>query len=388
MAHGDIMKVIIVGGGAAGVIHALYLKGLNKNIDIVILEKNERILKKLMKTGNGRCNISNLDMSSKFYNHHEFIENLYDNCKSNKIIEYFRSIGLLLKTDFSTRLYPYSESAKTVIDTLRYELDKNDISIYCNEEVIEIKKVSKFQVKTTTKTYESDYVVIASGSKAQENTDLYSILKSLNHKITALKPGLVPLKIKEDLRSLQGIKVKCSAKVIDNNNILHYEEGELLFKDNGISGILVLNMSRYVKKNSVISLDLFYDYPKIEDYIRSFVKEKALGDILASLLPKMLANYIIRVCNDDFALVLDTIRNFKLNIVGDYGFSLGQIVLGGVDINNINNDFSSKIINGLYIIGEVLDIDGASGGYNLHFAWTSGIVSAISIFEKNLNLFT
>ncbi|MCK9470921.1 MAG: aminoacetone oxidase family FAD-binding enzyme [Bacilli bacterium] len=378
------MKVIIIGGGASGVMHALYLRSLKREVDILILEKNDRILKKLMKTGNGRCNISNKDMDPKFYNHYNFIKELYNEVKPSEVLDYFKGIGLLLKNDNSTRLYPYSESAKTVIDTLRYELDKGSIEIKCDQEVIDIIKKDRFSVITKSDKFQADYVVVASGSIAQETTNLYDVLKRLGHSITKLEPGLVALKVEEDTKSLQGIRVKCKASVINDDNVVFFEEGEILFKDKGLSGVLVLNLSRHVNINSIISIDLFSDYKDIDKYILSFIGEKNILDILGSLLPKMLAMYIVKTCNYELGKILKTIHDLRFKVVGNYGFNQGQIVLGGVAMNDINKDFSSKIIEDLYLIGEVLDIDGSSGGYNLHFAWASGIISARSIFEKNL----
>ena len=378
------MKVIIIGGGASGVMHALYLQKLDKDIKILILEKNERILKKLMKTGNGRCNISNFDMDPKYYNNYNFIKRLYDKLPGDEIIKVFKEMGLLLKSDHSTRLYPYSESAKTVIDNFRYGLDKANIEVECEQEVIKITKDKDFIVKTKTKEYTSDYLVVSSGSIAQEVTSGYDMLKQLGHEITRLEPGLVALKVEENIKCLQGIRVKCRASVINNERVEYIEDGELLFKDKGISGVLVLNLSRFVKEGSKIRIDLFSDYPDIEEYIRMFLNEKSILDILLSLLPKALALYIVKICNNNIDSIIHMIHNLEFKIVGNYGFNQGQIVQGGVDINYIEDDFSSKVIPGLYIIGEILDIDGASGGYNLHFAWASGIVSAMAIFEKNL----
>lgn len=378
------MKVIVIGGGASGVMHALYLKRLNPNIEVTILEKNDRILKKLMKTGNGRCNISNSDMQAKYYNKVEFVEKLYNDIKPNEVLDYFKSIGLLVKNDNSTRLYPYSESAKTVIDALRYELENSGVEVRCNEEVVEIKKNKQFRVSTTSNSYTSDYLVIASGSIAQEETNIYGIVEKLGHKTTSLSPGLVALKVKEDLKSIQGIRVKCNTRVINKGRIVHEEEGEVLFKEKGLSGVVILNQSRFVQDNSIVSLDLFNDYPNIENYIYGFIKHKNILDILSNILPKMLAIYIVKLANEDINKVIKLIRDLRFNVVGNYGYTQGQIVLGGVELASINNDFSSKLVEGLYLIGEVIDIDGASGGYNLHFAWTSGIMSAKSIFEKNL----
>jgi predicted Rossmann fold flavoprotein len=378
------MKVVIIGGGASGIMHAIYLRKLSKNVEIVILEKNERILKKLMKTGNGRCNISNLDMDPKYYNNYEFIKNIYEKLPPVKVLEEIKNMGLLLKTDSSSRLYPYSESAKTVIDTFRYELDKGNIEVLCNQEVTEISKKDYFFIKTKTDNFTADVVVLSSGSIAQEETIGYDLAKAFGHKITSLKPGLVALKVAEDIKSLQGLRVKCRASVINDGQVTYYEDGELLFKDKGISGVLVLNLSRYVKEGSKVKIDLFNDYPDIYNYIMSFLKEKSILDILTSLLPKMLAMYIVKVSENILEKIMETIRNLEFTITGNYGFNQGQIVLGGVAIDNINMDFSSKLVPNLIIIGEVLDIDGASGGYNLHFAWTSGILSALGVFEKNL----
>src|SRR5690554_2072220 len=138
------MRVTIVGGGASGVMHALYLRKHNKDIEVVILEKNDRILKKIMKTGNGRCNISNLDMLPKYYNNYEFVSKLYSEVKPEMVIDFFNDIGLLTKKDSSTRLYPYSRTVNTVIDTLLFELNNNNIIIKLEEEVIDIKKKTKF----------------------------------------------------------------------------------------------------------------------------------------------------------------------------------------------------------------------------------------------------
>ncbi len=377
------MKVFIIGGGAAGVLHALYLNKLNNKFDITIIEKNDRILKKIMKTGNGRCNISNLDMSAKYYNDYNFIDNLYRKVKPQEVLEYFKSIGLILRDDSSTRLYPYSNSAKTVIDALRFELERTNVKIKLEEEVIAINKEVKYEIVTTKSKYSANYIVIASGSIAQEKTRMYDILSKLGHSITNLRPGLVPLKVKEDIRSLQGIRIKCNAKVFNDSKIVHEEAGEILFKPDGLSGVLVLNLSRFVQDNSEVSLDLFYDFEDIEKYIRSFLDKKDILEVLSSLLPKMLAQYITKLTNS-FEEVIKIVRDLRFKITGDYGYNIGQIVIGGLNVNEVSEDFESIYLPNIYIIGEVLNIDGASGGYNLHFAWSSAIYSAKSIFEKNL----
>lgn len=376
------MNVIIIGGGASGVLNALYLKKHNKDLKVTIIEKNERILKKILKTGSGRCNISNLDMDPKYYNNYKFIEELYSKIKPVDVGEFFKEMGLLFKQDHSTRLYPYSEAATTVVSTLVYELNKEGVEIITEEEVIEINKTNNFTVKTIKNTYQADYIVVASGSIAQEDSLMYSILGKLGHTNTKLTPGLVPLKVKEETKTLMGIKVKCDARVLDNGTEIFQEYGELLFRENSLSGVLVLNLSRYAKHGMTISLDLFPNEPQIEEYILSFIEDKNIVDILSSLLPKMLATYIVKLANNNVEEVLKVIRNLEFNVIADYGFKIAQITLGGININEINADFESKVISDLYIIGELLDIDGSSGGYNLHFAWASGMLSAKAILKK------
>ncbi|MDD4076512.1 MAG: aminoacetone oxidase family FAD-binding enzyme [Bacilli bacterium] len=375
-------KVVIVGGGASGLVCAIRLKQINPNLSVTILEKNDRVGKKILKTGNGRCNLSNLDMKPIYYNCPDFIEKCFNKYSVSDVIAFFNNLGLLIKTDDSTRLYPYSETATSVLDILRRQLGIFDINVKCETMVTKIKKTDKFYIEFGNEQIEADYLVLACGSSAQSNTNGYLLAESLKHKIIEVRPGLVPLKTKENLKSLRGIRVKCLASVIKDNNIIYTESGELLFKDQGISGILTLNLSRYTDVGSKIIFDFAHtaDEEKIYDIIESQSSKEAL----IGILPKMLADKIGKnISQFDANHVLFAIRNYQLIITGTYGFNQAQIALGGVDINEINDYFSSKKINNLFIIGELLDIDGACGGYNLHFAWISGLIAAETIgFEK------
>lgn len=377
------MEIVIVGGGAAGVAAAIKLKKLNKDISVTILEKNDRILKKLLKTGNGKCNISNYNIGGEYYNNSKFINEVIKDVTPSDVRLFFKEIGLLIRNDSVGRIYPYSESATTVVDLIRNELDILGVNVITNCDVISIKKSKDFLITTNNKKYKADYVIVSSGSKAQEQTNGYNLLENMGHSITTLRPGLVALKVKEDIKSLQGIRIKCLAKVVRDNQIIHEEIGELLFKEEGLSGILIFSLSRYTIVGATILLDLFFDYDQIYNDIEIIIKTKNVFDMLTSVLPKMLGNYIFKNYGDNITDVYDKMRNLPFTVVGDYGFNQGQIVCGGINVNEVNLDFSSKLISGLYICGEVLDIDGASGGYNLHFAWTSGIVAAKAIVLKN-----
>ena len=357
------MKVGLIGGGACGVMTALMLKKHNPNIDVVILEQNDRILKKLLKTGNGKCNIANNIITSDMYNSFDLIENNSD----INVLKELMDLGLVLKETTLGRVYPYSEQAKSVVNVLLKDLDKASVLVYTNYNVNRVDLNNGFIVNNDKR---FDYLVMATGSIAQEKTNGYELLKHLGHKITDLKPGLVPIKVKEKVDHLQGLRIKCAATASGKTL-----SGEILFKNDGISGILALDLSRIVNVGDKISLDLMPDYTK-ED-IDKLLENKNKEDVLDGIFVKMITKEILNRGKD----ISSTIKHFDFTVSGFYDYNDGQIVCGGVDLNNIKN-FESTIIPNLYIGGEVLDVDGASGGYNLYFAWLSGIVIANDILRK------
>ena len=359
--------VIVIGGGASGVTCATQIKKRNPNLSVLILEQNDKILKKLLKTGNGKCNLGNLDISREHYYHFDFFKDLI---KDFDLKEFFKEMGLVIKSDNMGRLYPYSETATSVVNIFLNEIKKEGIEVRCSYKVEEIKKTN--DVFSINKDYEARFVVVSTGSCSCEKTNGYDLAKSLNNSITPLRPILTPIKVKEETKSLSGIKVKCQLKVNDFER-----KGEILFKDDGISGILALEASRFCNIGDVISLDFAYDLEKneIEDIIKGDEKEVKLN----GLLPKMLAKKV---------KTIDDIKCFKLTVSGFYGFDNSQVTRGGVSLDDVSRSFESKKCEGVYFCGEVLDIDGDCGGYNLYFAWLSGVNVAKNITEivKNNNL--
>lgn len=357
------MKVGIVGGGACGVITALILKKHNLDVDVTIFEQNDRILKKLLKTGNGKCNIANNIITSDMYSSYDLIENNSD----INVLSELMDLGLVLKETTLGRVYPYSEQAKSVVNVLLKDLDKANVKVITNYNVKDINNKNGFIINNNER---FDYLVVATGSIAQEKTNGYELLERLGHKVTSLRPGLVPIKVKEKVDHLQGLRIKCKASV--NGKTL---SGEILFKNDGLSGILALDLSRLVNVGDKISLDLMPDYEK-EDIDKLF-ENKNKEDVLDGIFVKMITKEILNRGKD----VSYIIKHFDFTVSGFYDFSDGQIVCGGVDLSCINN-FESVVIPNLYIGGEVLDVDGASGGYNLYFAWLSGIAIANDILRK------
>lgn len=371
--------VVIIGGGASGVACAINLKKKNKDLKITILEQNDKILKKVLKTGNGKCNIGNRNINSNHYNNFDFFKKWVE---SFNIDNYFKEIGLIIKEDEQGRLYPYSESASSVVDALRREVERLGIEVKTNFLVKKIEKKDNQYIIYGKEEIVTNVLVASCGSCAQSVTNGYELIKNLHHTITPLKSALVPIKVKENVKSLQGIKIKCLAKVEDSD---FSRCGELLFKEDGISGILSLEMSRYVEENKKIILDLAptLTLEKLEKFLTNQIEKKeSLFDALSGILPKMLA-LLISKTSESIEKAVFTIKNFTLTVEDLYGFNNSQIVKGGVSLNEVKDTFESKLNKNLYIIGEILDIDGDCGGFNLYFAWLSAYVSSEMIIKEN-----
>ena len=359
------MNIAIIGGGASGVLCAINLKKKHPNYNVTIYEQNSRLLKKVIKTGNGKCNILNKNINSEYYNDFHLI----DNHKDIDVYNYFTDLGLVLKELTLGRVYPYSEQASTVVNVLLDNINKLRINVSLNEGITDIKKDKDTFLITGNQVYTFDKVIIATGSKSQESTNIYEILKKLSLNVTPLRPGLVSFDVKEKTKHLSGLRVKTTATV--NNKTI---DGEILFKDDGLSGILAFDISRFVKANDIISLDLMseYDYNALRKIIKT-------PDSLMGIFPKMLALDIIDRSGSDISKIPNIIKNYTFTYLKSKGFNESQITIGGLNLNEIDNNFMVKKLNGLYVIGETLDVDGACGGYNLYFAWLSALACSNSI---------
>lgn len=369
------MKVVIIGGGASGVFCAINIKKKCPYHEVTILEQNDRILKKVLKTGNGRCNICNSIIEPFYYNDFSLIEANND----VSVIKKMEDIGFLLKSEEQGRMYPYSESANVVVNTLMSKLIDSGVEVVTKYEVKSIVKTkdksNNFLINNNLK---CDYIVMATGSIAQEKTLGYDIMKSLGHTITDLRPGLVPLITREETDLIKGIRWKCTAKVV-NKPKLRKLTGEVLFKEHGISGIISLDLSNMVKDRDVVSFDLMPEYSEVE--INNLVTKNG-NNFLENVFPKMLYFDIKRRALKQNTTIIKIIKNYNFTILGTKGYNDAQITLGGVSIKDVQNNFESKKVNNLYIVGELLDVNGASGGYNLNFAWLSGYCASRAIISK------
>ncbi len=387
------MKIVIVGGGAAGLMAAINIK--NDNNEVVILEKNEEVGKKILVTGNGRCNLWNFDMHYSKYNssNPELLDKIitpeYEDDALNKLVELFS----ILKNK-NNYLYPRSNKATTVRDVLLHVCNKLGVEIITNYTVTSIKKTDKFIINNDIT---CDKLIISCGGKSLPITgsdgSIYSILKDMGHTIIEPLPSLVPLFANESyLNKWNGIR--CDAKVtsiIDGKKIKE-ESGELQLTDYGISGICVFNISRDIVKalnegkNANVQISflelgedekVYFELEEKNNTVYELLLKVFDKKLIKILLDKMDINpdaYIKSLTTKEMSRLADYIERFNINITGHGDFNKSQVTQGGVSLEDINPDtLESKKIKDLYLIGEVLDIDGDCGGYNLGFAWMSAL---------------
>lgn len=361
------MTTIIIGAGASGLACAIRHKQISPNDEVVILERLERPGKKILATGNGRCNLTNLNADN-----------------SQEVIDFFNSIGLATRADDEGRVYPYSNQATTVVDMLLKACDELGVEIIteCNVSSID----ENLCITTDRGIFFADNAVIATGSQAQKNLGSngsgYQLLKSLGHTITPLSPALVQLTSSSKYpRALKGHRVKCNMAIELDGVRVQEEYGEVLFTDYGLSGIVTMNLSSIVSDNFSKStpqkchavIDLLPDFSKnqLTEYINRF---KSLDGILGSRL----SSIIMKQASNDLEKAVMLAKNWKLIVTGTKGFDFAQITKGGARLDEFDK-FKSRLVNGLFACGEVLDRQFPCGGFNLNFAWYSGICTANQI---------
>lgn len=362
------MRTIIIGGGAAGVFSAITIKKTKPKMDVLILEQNNKLLKKVLKTGSGKCNISNESITEDKYDNFTLISQ-NSKININKILDNY---GILLRKDNQGRLYPYNLSSKCVVRILQETLDKLKVNYKLDYEVKSIKKVNdKYIINNEI---EGDYVIVATGSKAQEKTCGYELAMNMGHSITELNPGLVPIITYEDTSSLKGLHWKCAISCND-----FYDTGEVLFREDGLSGIVILDASNHLEEYDTIHIDLMPDY-SFEEMVRLMTKRDI--SYTKNMFPLPLWEEIKRRCRMGID-VYSVIKDLTFTVESKRGFDEAQITLGGVRTTEVSNSFESKKHENLFFVGEVLDVAGATGGYNLYFAWLSGYVAGKEICKKN-----
>ena len=393
-------KVFIIGGGASGLTAAI--KASKNGFDVTIFEKNNKLGKKILITGNSKCNYWNENQDiSNYHSSSDLYKNIINQMNLVKAHAFLDSIGIVpfIKNGY---YYPNSQQAISVVNALVDEAVNNGVKII-NEEVTSVdNKDNKFTINNK---YESDYLIVATGGKAAPKTGSdgfgYEIAKKFNHNIVKPLPALVGLETEENLKDLSGIRFLGEVKLLINNELVKTEQGEIQINDYGFSGIPVMQISSLAVKaldeNKNVSISINY-IPNIASDIlglRSFLKvqskhlnNKTISQILDQLFNYKLSNYFLKISkidehsvidklsNDELDLLCHNILNSNYKVINDHGFDNAQVTSGGIDLKEINIDtLESLKVKGLYFCGEVLDVDGACGGYNLSFAWITGLIA-------------
>lgn len=371
------MNAIIIGGGASGIACAIKLKQNNSNINVTVIEHLDSILKKIYATGNGRCNITNKSAKS------------YEITK-----DFFASIGLVMRSDSEGRMYPYSNQASTVVDIMTTECEKLGVNIVTECTVTKAEHIGDtYNVYTNKGIFTGEALILATGGKSQSalgsDGSGYNITRQLGHSITELSPALVQLKSSsKHCRALKGIRTKCNIKIETNGNIIAEDYGELLFADYGISGIVVMNLSTYVhdyalKNNQEKTIAIIDFIPEMSsDEIKAHIER--FGNV-EGILPHKLCSILSRQADGNIEKFIKCIKSWRLIITGTKGYDFAQITNGGVQNSELDDNNMSKLNEMLYIVGELTDNQYECGGFNLDYAFSSGIKAANDIYNRYNN---
>ena len=399
------IKIGIIGGGVCGIIASI--SAASRGYDVTILERNDRIGKKLLVTGNGMCNLTNKNIELDHYNrNNEFINTILSKFDNKKLINFTNSLGIETYVDESGRVFPQSKQASSVLDLLRLKLDQLNINVMCGEKVISIDKTQdKFIVLSEKKRFIFNKIIIAAGGKSYPHlgTDgsMYEIMEQLGHTIKPTRPALSPIKLEGGLfKTAVGSHIDAKITLTKNNKAIRDRRGEIIFTNYGISGIPVINLSNYISDFQSSSYKLLIDFfpslshertisiikkrikiladAKIEYLFTGWINKRIGAMITKSLNLKN--SHIKTLSKADVEKIDNTIHNMQFKVRGVLGFKSAFVTSGGVNLKEIDkNTMESKIIKDMYFCGEITDINGECGGYNIQWAFSSAYVAGKSI---------
>lgn len=378
-------SVVIVGGGASGILSAIVFA--QKGDKVTLLEKGERVGKKLLSTGNGKCNLTHIGLSASDYNT-PFVSAVVNKYSPRVVLDYFETLGLITRTDEEGRVYPYSESATTVLNVLLQKLGQFGVNTVCECTVNSLsEKNGKWTAHTSKGDFTGDKLVLASGSDATSGTNSHSLLAGFGHKCTKCEYAIAPLLCK-DVKGANGVRAKALAALFIDGKTAMSERGELLFKDNALSGVLAFRLSSMLArkkgdfKEAKVEIDFLPDISE-DDLTKHIFEYSSVLNPLEGILHKALAQNVISRVPMDRSLIMSEqkarslakgCKHFEVKVTGVAGRQFAQVMSGGLDVKDFDeNTLRSKLRKGLYCIGEVLDVDGLCGGYNLHWAWASAM---------------
>ena len=404
-------NIIIIGGGISGMIAAIHAKtDTNK---VILLERNNSCGKKILITGNGRCNYTNRDQSITHYHSSSnyYLGDIISQNNISSFLAFYKKIGIIPKIK-NGYYYPYSNQAVTVQQALLREIKAKNITVNTDTYVDDITiDGSYFKISTNNGIIDASVVIVACGGKSYPKLGTdgngYKLLEKLGHNIVPVVPALTQIKVDENIKDLAGVRSDALITLIEDDKIIKSEMGEVQFTDYGISGICSMQISKYIsygvlnKKLEKIAINFIPDIAKNKEEFISFIKDNNWLDfevrsLLDSLLNYKITNFILKknridgsirirdLSDNQFNLLLDSLINFTLTAIGTNSFDNSQVSAGGVDLKEVNlATMESTIIPELYIVGEMLDVDGDCGGYNITFASISGMLAGMAVSKND-----
>ena len=387
--------ILILGGGASGL--AAAIEASRCGADVTVLEKLDRVGKKILATGNGRCNLLNMNASPADYNDPSFVGRVFARYDVQSDLAFFRSIGLLTTADGEGRVYPRSNAASSVLDVLRLACRRLGVHIVCGEAAASIRRENgAFAVGA----HRAKAVIVACGGKASpaHGTDGsgYRLLEAFGHTCTSLHPALVQLRTDtEFVKPLKGLRASV-ALTLRTPDGKHTSSGEALFTDYGLSGIAAMELSRYAADGGTLYIDFLPDMDEAQTLL--FLREAKvrggsdpLEQLLLGAVHSRIGQAVVRdtlhrkltapcdtLTDAELHALAKALKAFPLTVRGTKGFADAQVTAGGLDVTEFTDALGSRRVPGLFACGEILNIDGKCGGYNLTFAWSSGRLAGMS----------
>lgn len=398
------MVIGIIGGGASGMAAAL-AAAENENNQIIVFERQARVGRKLQATGNGRCNLTNLN--GELYHYHgddpDFVRPALSGFDNRQTLNWFQSMGLFTTAEPSGRVYPYSDQANSVVDVLRFALEKDNIQLELGFEVTRLRRAENgFLVESQNAAVRCDRVIVAcgglAGSKLGGSMAGYQLLRSMGHKVTKLRPALVQIKCAwSGVTALKGVRANCAAAILHDGSLHGSSVGELQFTEYGLSGPVIFEVSRDVCRGGgewLCRLDFMPDTATDrlkEELVRRTGTALSSDDLLTGIVHNRLGRVLTKAsgigagmpvsCLTEKQLddVCSAVKCFDILLTEPMGMDSAQVTAGGAVTAEFDaSTMESRLVPGLYACGEVLDIDGDCGGYNLQWAWSSGRCAGLS----------
>lgn len=408
-------KIIVIGGGAAGMMAAI--SAASNGAEVILLEKNEKLGKKIYITGKGRCNVTNMAERDVIFDsicsNNKFFYSSFKTLDNFETCKLFESFGLQLKVERGNRVFPESDKSSDVIKALERQLRKLNVKVFLSTRVDKIEKNNdnSFNIKTVSgqekKDFTCDAVVVATGGLSYPSTgstgDGYEFAKGFGHKITELYPSLVPFHLSDNVKPLQGLSLKnVTLSIYNEQKLLYNDFGEMLFTHNGISGPLILSASTKcvkllyngIKLKACIDLKPALDEKTLDArFLREFNgnENRQIKNVMGKLLPASLIQPFLKkaginenkqinsITASEREKLIKTMKALEFTVTGFGGYPEAVITKGGINVKEISpKTMESKLVKGLYFAGELIDLDALTGGFNLQIAWSCGYVAGLN----------